>query len=160
MTDAASYRRIVTEQLYATGDKLAARQSIYRFAESRVRASDWALDRFPWEGGERVVDVGCGNGRYLQLARERGASSVVGCDLAAGMLAGIDRAAAGPLLVQADAQSLPLATGSVDVALAMHMLYHVPDRARAIREIRRVVRPGGVALVLTNSLSHLSLIHI
>jgi SAM-dependent methyltransferase len=154
VTDAASYRRIVTEQLYATSDKLAARQSIYRFAESRVRASDWALDRFPWEGGERVVDVGCGNGRYLQLARERGASSVVGCDLAAGMLGGIDRAANGPLLVQADAQSLPLATGSVDVALAMHMLYHVPSVAIAARELRRVVRPGGTLLAMTNGRDH------
>ena len=111
MTDPASYRKILTEQLYATSDKLAARQAIYRWADSPARASDWALDRVPWKGGERVVDVGCGNGRYLRLAQERGAVSVVGCDLAAGMLAGIDRAAADPLLVQADAQSLPLATG-------------------------------------------------
>ena len=154
MTDSASYRRILTEQLYATTDKLAARQSIYRWAESPVRASDWALDRVPWKGGERVVDVGCGNGRYLQLARERGASSVVGCDLAAGMLAGIDRAAAGPLLVQADAQSLPLATGAVDVALAMHMLYHVPSVAAAARELRRVVRPDGTLLAMTNGHDH------
>jgi SAM-dependent methyltransferase len=36
----------------------------------------------------------------------------------------------------------------------MHMLYHVPDRAKALAEMRRLVRPGGVVLVLTNSSSH------
>ena len=43
--------------------------------------------------------------------------------------------------MQADAQSLPLATGSADVALAMHMLYHVPSVATAVRELP----PGGAA---------------
>jgi SAM-dependent methyltransferase len=67
----------------------------------------------------------------------------------AGPLAGAD-----PLLV-ADAQALPFADEAFDVTMAMHMLYHVPDRALAIGELRRVLRPGGVALVLTNSNTHL-----
>ena len=154
MTDAAGYRRILTEQQYGTTDNLAARQAIYRWADSPVNATRWALDRVAWRGGERVVDVGCGNGRYLPLARERGASSVVGCDLSAGMLAGIDPAGHGGLLVQADAQSLPFSTGSVDVALAMHMLYHVPSVATAARELRRVVRPDGTLLAMTNDPDH------
>jgi len=58
-----------------------------------------------------------------------------------------------PLLV-ADAQALPFPRDAFDVTLAMHMLYHVPDRALAIRELRRVLRPGGVALVVTNSQRH------
>ena len=58
-----------------------------------------------------------------------------------------------PLLVS-DAQTLPFASNSFDVALAMHMLYHVPDRAQALAEMRRVVRPGGVVLALTNSEAH------
>lgn len=64
------------------------------------------------------------------------------------------RATDGPLLVS-DAQALPFADDSFDVALAMHMLYHVPDRASAISELRRVLRPGGVALVVTNYAAHL-----
>jgi SAM-dependent methyltransferase len=154
VSDARSYRRILTEQQYGTTDNLVARQAIYRWAESPVDATQWALDRIPWQGGERVVDVGCGNGRYLPLACERGASSVVGCDVSAGMLAGIDRTGPGGLLVQADAQSLPLATGSVDVALAMHMLYHVASVATAVRELRRVVRSDGTLLAMTNGRDH------
>jgi SAM-dependent methyltransferase len=102
-----------------------------------------------------VLDVGCGNGRYLAELQARGhRGRVCGADLSAGMLR-TARSAAGddPLLV-GDAQSLPFASASFDVALVMHMLYHVPDRARALREIRRIVRPGGVALVLTNSERH------
>ena len=56
--------------------------------------------------------------------------------------------------MQADAQSLPLATGAVDVALAMHMLYHVPSVATAARELRRVVRPDGTLLAMTNGRDH------
>jgi SAM-dependent methyltransferase len=60
---------------------------------------------------------------------------------------------ADPLLA-ADAQALPFPADAFDAALAMHMLYHVPDRPRAISELRRVLRPGGVALVVTNSQRH------
>jgi len=106
-------------------------------------------------GGRAVVDVGCGNGRYLPLARERGAAAVVACDLSAGMLGGIEQPV-GPdrMLVQADVQSLPLRTESVDVALAMHMLYHVPSVVTAAHELRRVVRLGGTVLAMTNGRDH------
>jgi len=43
----------------------------------------------------------------------------------------------------ADAQHLPFADGSFSVVIANHMLYHVPDRARALAEARRVLEPGG-----------------
>lgn len=54
-------------------------------------------------------------------------------------------------LVRGDVQHLPLRTGSVDVALAMHMLYHVPDRRAAVAELRRIVRPSGTLLASTNA---------
>jgi len=69
--------------------------------------------------------------------------------LSARALAGSD-----PLLVT-DAQALPFPDDTFEVTLAMHMLYHVPDRTLAIAELRRVLRPVGVALVVTNSENHL-----
>jgi ubiquinone/menaquinone biosynthesis C-methylase UbiE len=60
-----------------------------------------------------------------------------------------------PSRVVADAQALPLSDASLDVALAMHMLYHVPDIEQAARELRRVLRPGGTLLAVTNSEEHL-----
>ncbi|MFI1307113.1 class I SAM-dependent methyltransferase [Streptomyces sioyaensis] len=51
----------------------------------------------------------------------------------------------------ADAAQLPLASASVDGALALHMLYHVEDIPAAIKELARVVKPGGVVIASTNS---------
>lgn len=94
----------------------------------------------------RVLDAGCGPGAYVPAARAR-CASLVAVDIAHGRLTlfrGADR-------VCADVQALPFADGAFDVALAMHMLYHVPDISAGVRELRRVVRRGGVLYAFTNS---------
>ncbi|MGW1147811.1 class I SAM-dependent methyltransferase, partial [Streptomyces sp. NPDC002454] len=93
-----------------------------------------------------VIDVGCGNGRFVErLRRERPERPVVGVDLSAGILAGVP----GTVLV-ADGAALPFAGGTFDAVLAMHMLYHLPDIRAAIAEAARVLRPGGVLVASTN----------
>lgn len=56
--------------------------------------------------------------------------------------------------MNADATALPLRSASADLALAMHMLYHVPDPLDAVRELRRVTGPGGTAVVGLNGAGH------
>lgn len=58
-------------------------------------------------------------------------------------------------LANGDAAALPVADNAADVALAMHMLYHVPDPADALRELRRVTRPGGRVVIVLNGAGHL-----
>jgi SAM-dependent methyltransferase len=58
-------------------------------------------------------------------------------------------------LAGADATALPLRDGVADLALAPHMLYHVPDPADALRELRRVTRPGGRVIIVLNGTDHL-----
>ncbi|HEY3953713.1 MAG TPA: methyltransferase domain-containing protein [Streptosporangiaceae bacterium] len=60
-----------------------------------------------------------------------------------------------PGLAVADATALPLPAGATDLTMAPHMLYHVPDPAAAVRELRRVTRPGGQVLVVLNGAHHL-----
>jgi SAM-dependent methyltransferase len=102
--------------------------------------------------GKLVVDVGCGDGRYLAPLGDAGAR-VVAIDLSKGMLDGI--AAPRPPSVVADAQRLPLPDASVDVALLMHMLYHVPEPAQAVSEARRVLHNDGRLLLAVNGADHL-----
>ncbi|MFF8195529.1 class I SAM-dependent methyltransferase [Streptomyces bobili] len=126
-----------------------------------TRAAHWD-SRFPDDGpayaaavaalglreGDRVLDAGCGTGRALPPLRGAvGASGVVvGADLTPAMLeaavqAGRDRD--GRLLL-ADVAALPLRTGSLDAVFAAGLVAHLPDPARNLRELARVVRPGGV----------------
>jgi SAM-dependent methyltransferase len=109
-----------------------------------------------------VADVGCGNGFDLrQIVPQGRCRHAIGLDLSAGMLRSLEdlRQSGGLSLIQADAQCLPLPDESVDVAMAMHMLYHVPDVPAAIRELRRITKRGGTVLASTNSSDHLAELH-
>jgi SAM-dependent methyltransferase len=113
----------------------------------------------PWDGTQIVADVGCGNGFDLrQIVPQGRCRHAIGLDLSAGMLRSVaDLRQSGRLsLVQADAQRLPLPDRSVDVAMAMHMLYHVPDVPAAVRELRRITKRNGTVLASTNSSAHLA----
>jgi len=106
--------------------------------------------------------VGCGNGFDLrQIVPHGRCRHAIGLDLSAGMLRSLEdlRQSGGLSLIQADAQCLPLPDESVDVAMAMHMLYHVPDVPAAIRELRRITKRGGTVLASTNSSDHLAELH-
>jgi SAM-dependent methyltransferase len=130
---------------YATDVNLRARQRLWA-----ISRRDPAFELFPWvvdlagvAPTDDVLDVGCGNGSYLELVR------AVGLDLSIGMLDAARRRTSGPL-VCASADRLPLHDASFDVVLAPHMLYHVDDRISAVRELRRVLRPGGTCVAVTN----------
>lgn len=101
------------------------------------------LDLAGVRSGERVLEVGCGNGEYLARIDS------VGLDLSLGMLASARQRNAGPL-VCADAERIPFADRSFDVLLAPHMLYHVADRTAAVHELRRVLVDGGTCVAVTN----------
>lgn len=101
-----------------------------------------------------VLDDGCGTGAFLEFARRRAASveRYVGVDVSRGMLNHAQRrlslAGSNHLLVQGDACRLPFAENSFDVVYARALLHHLPDPASGVREIQRVLKPGGVAVVL------------
>lgn len=141
---------------YGDDRNLAARQSIYSYARpGGANLFEWALDLAELGGDERLVDVCCGNGIYLAFLKGRAHRGPVhGLDLSAGMLAAARGWQADDGLLVGDAEALPWRDGSADVALCMHALYHVPAQVAAVAELRRVVRPGGRTLLVTNSVEH------
>jgi SAM-dependent methyltransferase len=132
--------------------------AIYSYAEKPANPG-WRTSVIPWDGTQVVADVGCGNGFDLrQIVPQGRCRHAIGVDLSAGMLRSLEdlRQSGSLSLVQADAQHLPLGDRTVDVALAMHMLYHVPDIPAAIGELRRITKRGGTVLASTNSPAHLA----
>jgi ubiquinone/menaquinone biosynthesis C-methylase UbiE len=96
--------------------------------------------------GERVVDVACGTGLVTKLAAEQvGRAAVAGVDVNPGMLA-VARDVASDSAIEwheASAEGLPLGDGTFDVAFCQMGLQFFPDRPGALRELRRVLTPGG-----------------
>ena len=97
--------------------------------------------------GERVLDVACGTGTVARLASQQvGATGMVaGLDINPGMLA-VARSATPALPIQwheASAHAMPLPDASFDVLLCQMGLQFMPDKPAALREMRRVLVPGG-----------------
>ncbi len=108
-----------------------------------------ALRRAGLRRGMRLLDVAVGTGLVASAARQimGPASDIVGLDLSTRMLLEARRKL--PIaLVQADAETLPLADASVDFISMGYALRHVGDLAVAFAEFRRVLRPGGRLLLL------------
>ncbi|MEV7829701.1 class I SAM-dependent methyltransferase [Streptomyces subrutilus] len=124
------------------------------------RAADWDR-KFPGDGpaftaavaesglrlGDRVLDAGCGTGRALPALRAAvgPGGTVLGADLTPQMLAAAQRAgrAADGALLLADVARLPLRDGALDAVFAAGLIAHLPDPVANLRELARVVRPGG-----------------
>lgn len=106
-----------------------------------------AVAEFGLRPGDRVLDAGCGTGRAMTALRAAvgPAGTVLGVDLTPQMLAAARRAgrdAEGALLL-ADVARLPLRDEVLDAVFAAGLIAHLPDPGANLRELARVVRPGG-----------------
>lgn len=117
-------------------------------------ANATALDLLPVAPGDALLEIGCGHGETLaKLARRASGGVVAGIDpsdvmvrLAARRLRreiGLGRAE----VRQAEAARLPYPDARFDAVLAVHVLYFWPEPTMELREIRRVLRPGGTLLL-------------
>ena len=158
----------LTDQDYLLSDQykdatnLDARIQLHRrFSTNKRGWMAWVFDqiRLPAEG--RVLELGCGlcNMWVENANRVPEGWDITLSDFSPGMveqarenLQGIGRAFSFQII---DAQMIPYRDDTFDAVIANHMLYHVPDRTRALFEIQRVLRPGGLFYATTVGGNHL-----
>jgi len=129
----------------------------------KFRHRDFMLAMHAWRGDEQALDVGCGRGLLLAgVAKRLSTGHVTGIDIWSNVDMGgnseqatlrnleIEGIAERCTLVSAGAQQMPYEDGTFDVIvsnLCVHNMYDKPTRQRAVAEIGRVLKPGGIALI-------------
>jgi ubiquinone/menaquinone biosynthesis C-methylase UbiE len=128
-------------------DNPAVQAAVYRPVHSQV------LRELSGDGARRILDVGCGTGILASRIQQEAGSEVeiFGCDWSAGMLeqAVVRNRRVGWL--QADAADLPFGDAAFDAVVTTEAFHWFPDQGGALREFKRVLRPGGtVHIALVN----------
>jgi ubiquinone/menaquinone biosynthesis C-methylase UbiE len=147
----------MSESLQAQRDAASAYEAVFvpaLFAQWTGRVADAARIRT----GQRVLDVACGTGVLAReaLARTGPTGHVAGVDPVPGMLAVAEQLAPAIEWREGVAESLPFADGAFDAVVSQFGLMFFGDRPRALREMLRVLAPGGrMAIAVWDSLDNL-----
>lgn len=105
------------------------------------------LERHGGAGPRRVLDAGCGTGGFIRALRAAHPDwQCTGLDLAP-LACALARARTGAEIILGSILELPFADASFDAVVSADVIAHVEDDARALRELARVARPGGLVLV-------------
>jgi SAM-dependent methyltransferase len=147
------------EEQYRDEANLRARIELHRRFDTNPEPwHRWVFDRLDFPADADVLEVGCGPAELWRQNVDRIPPGwrLTLADLSEGMVEEARRALRDRASYRvADIQDLPFEDASFDGVIANHMLYHVPDRPRALREVARVLRPGGVFYCSTNGGDHL-----
>jgi SAM-dependent methyltransferase len=141
----------VVAREYATEKGLLGRRAAYQWAEG-PDPHELTFRAVAEAAPARVLEVGPGPGELSQRIRDELGADVVAVDISARMVE-LTRARGIEAKV-GDVQKLPFEDVSFDCAVAAWMLYHVPDVEQGIRELARVLRPGGRLVAVTNGADH------
>lgn len=113
------------------------------FVARRQAAARFIRDHAPESRPLRILDAGCGTGGMLDLYRQWPDTEVIGMDVSADALR-FSHERGHQQLLGADLTRLPFRSGVFDVVSALDVIEHVEDDVKAVEEIQRVLRPGGI----------------
>jgi SAM-dependent methyltransferase len=158
----------INDQTYLRGEQykdssnLDARIRIHiEFSTNKYGWFRWVFDQYEIAPQARILELGCGPGDLWLDNSDRIPEGweIALSDFSPGMLEKAQEKLASlshPFRFEViDAQSIPYETDHFDVVIANHFLYHVPDRPKAIAEIRRVLKPGGPLYTTTIGMGHM-----
>ena len=156
----------VLQEQYKNAANLNARIALHqRFSTNPRGWYSWYLDQLDLPEDSRILELGGGPGAMWKatLPRVKDGWKLTLTDFSPGMVR--EASAIADLqgrftFASVDAQHIPFPNETFDVVLANHMLYHVPDKARVLSEIRRVLRPGGKLYAATNGKRHMAELYV
>lgn len=135
---------------YADASNLQVRGEFNgRFSVRDDHPHEWVFDHLDLPADADVLEIGCGPGTFWSLNADRTPDdwTVTLTDFSPGMIREaretLAAAPVDPRYAVADASRIPLDDDTVDAVVSNLMLYHVPDRRRALADVRRVLRDGG-----------------
>lgn len=129
----------LTTRDHATLDALLRNEADMAFR----RRARTLLDYLDLNDGEKVLDCGCGMGVYMMLMNRLRDVEIYGVDGDVGRLEWAERERIDARLASVDIQKLPFADNSFDKLLLSEVLEHIADDRQAMREVFRVLKPGG-----------------
>jgi len=151
---------------YKDASRLSARARLHsQYNRNKYGWFKWMFDLYHLPPDARILELGAGAGwLWLSNARRIPAGwEITLSDFSTGML---DEQRKSLAVVphtfkheEIDAQAIPYSDATFDAVIANNMLYHVPDRAQAIAEMRRVLKPSGTLYTATNGETHLQEVH-
>ena len=136
-------------QQYKTADNLNIRRSIHeKYSTNKQPFGDWIFSHYEMSDGYQILELGCGTAAMWKGSVDLLPSNakLVLSDFSLGMLETAKKTLGyHPQVDYAciDIQSIPYPDSSFDAVIANMMLYHVPDLHKGLREVRRVLKPGG-----------------
>jgi ubiquinone/menaquinone biosynthesis C-methylase UbiE len=122
-----------------------------RYREIQQEKYEKVLANIP--RADRILDLGCGTGMLLASLEKR-AKFAVGVDMSAEMLGAAKKRGTKAALVLADADHLPFADGSFDAVVSVTLLQNMPNPERTVRELARVLRSNGKAIITSLKRKH------
>lgn len=149
---------------YAGGSNLATRVNLHKmYSTNKYGWHRWLFEQISFKPGLRILELGTGTGAFWKENTDRlpFSGTLLLSDFSPGMLEEARRQIVFSTNIATewkviDAQSIPFEDARFDIVIANHMLYHVPDRRKALGEISRVLKSDGIFYAATNGRSHLS----
>ena len=147
---------------YKTAANLSARMDIHiLFSHNKHGWFPWVFDQYDLPPEARIIEMACGRGDLWRANMRRipAGWKITLTDFSEGMVTETkSRLADAPRLFefkQVDIQSIPFEDEQFDAVIANHMLYHVPDKSKAFREVLRVLKPNGKFYTTTVGENHM-----
>ncbi|MTI45207.1 methyltransferase family protein [Roseibium hamelinense] len=157
----------MTRTQYGSSSKLAARANLHsKYTITETPWFDWVAGQLPLEPDQAILDIGCGPGWFWASVPEFLPSglALTLANQSSGMVEeALDNCQSAPFAKiegrAAEVSAMPFEDGTFDGVLAMHMLYHASDPAKAIAECHRVLKPGGWFAATTNGAGNIKALY-